>query len=122
MDKKLIESLRECCEGAKAMTDDEINEVERGLWSFTAKPFLRVRNAIDLKDLRTIWMIGNWPPGLHITDAEHHWLHDCEELFINCLCGPCCVWVRATMEHILQIDCLEDPLVSQKLKCEIYSP
>jgi hypothetical protein len=120
MEENLIDLLRKSCEAARTMTDEEINQIESDLWLFSTKPFLRVRNKIDLDDLRKKWMVGDWRPGLHVTDIEHNRLHDCERMFIDCLYGPCCVWARATMEHILQIDCLSDPNVPEDFKNKIY--
>jgi hypothetical protein len=117
---KIVRRLFKLTEG---MSDQEILGYEKTLDDMPRTGSItRVGNFIEKLELRKKWMVGNWDPSLPYTDTEHAWLRVCEELFIEGDYGPCCVWARATMEHILQEDCLANPNVPEAFKKRIRGP
>jgi hypothetical protein len=111
MEKKEITLLREHCEIARGMKDEEINKLDAYLKEtpYLRRPdFIRVGNLIELKRLRKLHYPARPEPFDPRNPMDVFWLFCCESLFVDGYYGPCCAWARATIEFYLQKRCLKE--------------
>jgi hypothetical protein len=122
MEKKEIELLRENCEIARGMKDEEIDKLDAYLKEtpcLRRPDFLQVANLIELKDLRKSCYPAMPEPFAHPYGENLFWLFCCESLFVEGHYGPCCIWARAVVEFELQEFCLLDAIVPEGFKTQI---
>jgi hypothetical protein len=111
MEKEEIKLLRDNCEIARGMKDEEIDKLDAYLKEtpYLRRPnFIRIENLIELKRLRRLHYPAQPEPFDPRNPMDVFWLFCCESLFVDGHYGPCCVWARATIENRLYELCLLD--------------
>ena len=123
MEKKWIEHIRCHYEIPASMTDEDIGQIEdslKDLPQYSAP--IRVANFIELTELRKSFFPTKPLLGIFPTGFDTRWQGLCERLFLEGYYGPCCIWVRATVELMLQELCLLNPNVDREFKERIRGP
>jgi hypothetical protein len=114
MEKEENKLLREHCEIARGMKDEEIDKLDAYLKEtpYLRRPdFIRIENLIELKRLRKLHYPAQPEPFDPRSPMDVFWLFSCESLLVDGHYGPCCAWARATIEFCLQKRCLREERV-----------
>ena len=115
-----IKWIRGHFEIPKDFSDDNIRKIVKELEDRHQENLnVFVGNSIELNCLNRSLM--KEPMAFEASGELKLW-YAAGSLFIYGFHGPCCVWARATLEYMMQRECLENPNICMNLKRRIEKP